>query len=304
MKALPDWSRRRWLLALLAGAATVACRREQIGTKSDPLVLVLSPAHGAHTGKVRQLEELLSRESGLAVEIRVAPSSEAAVRMAGSVNTDAGLLTLFDYLFARRQYGVQAALRVERSGHSLKHRGEIIVTKASGIHSLADLSGKRIAYVDRYSTTGFMLAAKELKSAGVSVTPVFTGSHQAALAALRAGTVDAAATYEGAIHDDPKLSVVAHTAFLPNEPVFFRKGLSPELRAKISRALERVASQPSGQAVLSSMADITGFSPTKDADYDEAYEIISAAGKSVQDLVPRGWLLANENQRRPGDLAP
>jgi phosphonate transport system substrate-binding protein len=289
---------------VLAATATVGCRREQVGTKSDPFVLVLSPAHGTHAGKVARLQELLARESGLAVEIRVAPSSEAAVRMAGSVNTDAGLLTLFDYLFARRQYGVVAALRVERSGHSQKHRGEIVVSKSSGIETLAGLAHKRIAYVDRYSTTGFVLAANELKSAGVEVEHVFMGSHEAALAALRAGKVDAAATYEGALHDDPKLLVVTHTAFIPNEPVFFRKGLAAELRTKVTRALERIAGQPSGQAVLTGVADITGFSPTTDSAYDEAYEIISAAGKSVQDLVPRGWLLANENQRRPGDLAP
>lgn len=299
------WTRRRFLAAAATTAfATTSCRRKQVGEKSDPFVLVLSPSHGQNPASVEKLERLLARQAGLSLELRVAPSSEDAVRMAGSPNTDAGLLTLFEYLFARRQYGVQAALRVARGHEVLSHRGEIVVPRASDVRELEGLSGKKIAYVDHYSTTGYVLAAKALADAGVKVTPVFTGSHAAALAALRSGKVSAAAVYEGATHDDPKLLVVAHTERIPNEPVFFRKSLPSALRDRVTRALERVANTPPGQAALSSIADITGFSQTTDADYDAAYAVIDAAGKSVQDLVPRGWLLANENQRRPGDLAP
>ncbi|MBK7586391.1 MAG: PhnD/SsuA/transferrin family substrate-binding protein [Myxococcales bacterium] len=298
--------RIRLLALLLVALALWSCRRQedQVGSRGAPLVLVLSPAHGADAARVKELEKLLEAESGLELELRVAPSSDAAVRMAGSPNTDAALLTLFEYLFCRQLYGVNAGLRVRRKGGAETHHGELVVKKGSGIAKLTDLDGKKMAYVDRYSTTGYVLAAKLLADAKVNVTPSFAGSHEAALSEVRAGRAAGAATYAGATAGMADLESVATTPEMPNEPVFFRSGLDPEKRRKLAAALSAVAGREDGKRVLGGMANIEGFAPTDDAAYDAAKALIGSIGQSVKNLIPNGWLVANEKESKPGDLAP
>ncbi len=298
----------RALTIVIALAATLmlSCRRDQksLGASGAPLVMVLSNAHGAKSAEVRELETLLRRESGLAIELRVAPSSEAAVRMAGNPNTDAALLTLFEYLFCRQLHGVSAGLRIVRKGGATMHHGEVVVAKNSGIRTLADLGGRKFAFVDRYSSTGYVLPAKELEDAGVKVERVFAGSHEAALAELRSGRVAGAATYAGASATMPDLVAIASTPDIPNEPVFFRKDLDADKRQRVTQALMRVAESNDGKRILSALADIEGFRETSDRDYDQAQALISSIGRSVKDLVPSGWIVSNETERRPEDLAP
>jgi len=297
----------RWLLLVLCVALSMlGCRRDerQVGSRESPLVLVLSNAHGGDAARVQELQKLLEQASGMSIEIRVAPNSEAAVRMAGSPNTDAALLTVFDYMFCRQLYGVKAALRVVRKGGAKSHHGEIVARRASDVKTLQDLDGKSIAYVDRYSSTGYLLAAKLLADAHVRVEPVFSGTHENAVAALKSGKTAAAATYADAVAGDPDLTVLAHTPDLPNEPLAVRKDLDATKRNKLVEAFTKIAAEPDGKRVLEGIANIEGFAPTSDAEYSPAAELISSIGKSVKDVVPRGWTLSNEQERRPGDLAP
>lgn len=294
------------LFALFALAIVLTdCRREEqkVGHEA-PLVMVLSPTHGADATRVKELQAMLERESGLRVELRVAPSAEAAVRMAGSPNTDAALLTVFEYLFCRQLHGVTAGLKVVRTGGAVSHHGEIVALKSRGAKSLSDLEGKRIAYVDRYSSTGYILPAKLLADAKVGATPVFAGTHQAAISELKAGRTDAAATYADAVTGDPELTVLAKTQDMPNEPVFFRASLDKDKRDKLVAALEKVARSDEGRRVLGGMANLEGFVPATDAEYIATADLVTSIGKSVKDVVPRGWTLSNEAERRPADLAP
>jgi phosphonate transport system substrate-binding protein len=291
---------------LVVALLVVACRRDEqsVGDQSSPVVMVLSPAHGSDPARVRELGAALERESGLRVDLRVAPNSESAVRMAGSPNTDVALLTLFEYLFCRQLYGTSAALRVVRKGGATTHHGEILVRADSDARSLTDLRGKTMAFVDRYSSTGFVLPSKLLLDSGVKVEPLFTGSHEAAIAAVRSGRAAAAATYAGAAAGSGDLRALARTAEIPNEPVFFRAGLGADKKRRLVAALERIAASAEGQRILGGIANIEGLVPTTDADYQSARALISSIGRSERDLVPSGWTLANEQEQKPGDLAP
>lgn len=294
------------LALVLVGLAPAGCRRDeqQLGSPGAPLVVVLSESHGSDAARVRELERLLAKASGLQVELRVASTSEEAVRMAGSPNVDAALLSVFEYLFCRQLHGAKAGLRVIRVGGAKTHHGEIVAKSSGPVKSLADLSGKKIAFVDRYSSTGYLLPSKLLADAKVSVVPVFAGTHEAALAQLKAGRVDAAATYGDGVKGDPELVVLGKTPELPNEPLFFREKLDAQKRQKLVDAFQAVAKSAEGKAVLGGIAHIEGFEPATDADYAAAASVIDGIGKSVKDVVPQGWIVSHEAESRPGDLAP
>ncbi len=281
---------------VLAGCAN---RKEAtVGTPGNPLVVALSPEH-APAGTREPLvflKNYLSARTGMTVELKTAASSLDIIDMLGSDKADVAFMTTEEYLVAREQYRVQAALQVNRRGAETKYDGVILVKAAGGPKDAAGLAGKKFAFSDPYSISGYFLPSVFLKKAGVKVTPVFAGSHKAALAALLDGSADAAATYADAAKGRPELRVLAVTGTVPNEPVVVRRSLLPEKRQAIEAALAALPGTPEGRKALSAVADITGFSPVSEAPYRALQETILAAGKSVYDLLPEGWQMRQLNE--------
>jgi phosphonate transport system substrate-binding protein len=297
---------------LLLGAAAIAasaCRRrdlDSVGEPATPLVLLVSRAHGERlTPEQREtMRRFLAAESGLAVEVWVAPGDEEAIHAIAANRADAALLPLGEYLFLHREYGVRASLRVLRDGGADRYGGEILVRADGPIRSLADLAGRKVAFVGGWSTTGFVLPARLLRDAGARPEAVFTGSHAASLAALRGGEVDAAVTFAGAASADPGLRVLASTPTVPNEPVFYRRGVPEAKRLRLDRALLAFAASAEGRAVLERIAGAHGLTPTTDAAYAEGEEVLRMNGVRLEDLVADGWKIAGENQMPLSSYAP
>ncbi len=277
-----------WIIGQMRSAETV-------GQSDNPFVFLVSPTYEAAPEQLAWLSSRMSAEAGFAVAVRRAEDSETAIVAAGASKVDAWLLPVFDYLFCREEYQVEAGVQVLREGDSRTYRGEIVVRADSGITTLGGLSGRRVAFVDPYSTSGFLYPARLLIEARAAVVPVFAGSHQAALAALRDGKVDGAAIYERMA--EAGLRVVATTSEIPNEPIFFRTGVSAELRRRFIDALGRMAADPRGGDTLRTLGGITGFTPVTDGAYADVHREIDAAGKQLQDLVPRGWGVYRENRQ-------
>ena len=281
---------------VLAGCAN---RKEAtVGTPGNPLVVALSPEHvpvGTREPLVF-LKNYLSAQTGMTVELKTASSSLDIIDLLGSDKADVAFMTTEEYLVAREQYRVQAVLQVNRSGAETKYDGVILVKAAGGAKDAAGLAGKKFAFSDPYSISGYFLPSVFLKKAGVKVKPVFAGSHKAALAALLDGSADAAATYAAAAKGRPELRVLAVTGTVPNEPVVVRRSLLPEKRQAIETALAALPGTPEGEKALGAVADITGFSPVSEAPYRALHETILAAGKSVYDLLPEGWQMRQLNE--------
>lgn len=286
---------------LLAALAIWAIRRdladERLGEADSPLLFILSHDHGRRfsPGDREALAALLSRESGLYIEVEIAATPLDAIEAFGG-RADAGLLPLFQYALARKEYAVEAGLQVLREGGAEGYTGVVLVRAEGPVRAVGDLAGKRIAYVDPFSTSGFVFPAKMLADASVAPVPEFAGGHEEALARLRAGGVEAAATYAGADGGDSALRVLVRTDTIPNEPVFFRAGLRPEKKERLAAAIRNLGATPEGTAILAKTADISGFRPIEDEDYAGVGQAIRDAGRSVYEVVPDG--LRVESRRR------
>ena len=300
---------RKVLLCWLFVAACSACDRrplEHVGEAGTPLVVMLSPEHGraVRPEQLAALGDYLTREAGLQVTVWVAPSETAAMQAVAANQIDAGLLPLADFLFLHQEYGVHASLRVLREQGSAEYRGEFVVRGDSGIASIADLAGKKVAFVDGNSTSGFLLPARMLADAHVKTEAVFAGSHEGAVDLLTSHQVDAAVTHTGGRLLGPSVKVIATTVAVPNEPVFFRKSLAADKRERVAAALTRYAVTADGAQVLAELAGITGFAPTSDSAYAEVFDTLKEAGKRVEDMVADGWKIAASNQRPLSSYAP
>ncbi len=290
-------SRRAWLQAsaLLFAAG---CRRPA-PSGEQPLRLLLSPAHAPRDPEA--LAGLLSVAAAPRIHLSVASSSEHAIDAIQAGNADAGLLSLFDFLFCADVFHVEPLVQALRGG--AEQWGEILVRADAPAADLASLKGQRVAFVDRYSVTGFLLAGKLLLDAGIRVEPVWVGSHEAVLAAVRDRRVAAGATYAGAA-GAPDLRALARTAAVANEPLFVRADTPAELRSSLSAALLALGKDEASARALAGVAGITGFQPIARGTYERALETVRAAGTTVYDLVPGGWARANEHRRPLWSYAP
>jgi phosphate/phosphite/phosphonate ABC transporter binding protein len=304
----PAYARRIVIVAGVIAAGAVALSvavatrgRATAGQPRDPFVLVVSAGH-ANAEAGERLEAALAARTGLAIDVRVARDPEAALEVVGTAAVDAGLLPLFAYVLARQEFGVVAALQVVRGDGARDYGGVLLVRDDDPITGVAGLAGKRVAYVDRASTTGFLLPARHLADAGVAVEPVIAGSHDQALAELRAGRVTAAATHDGDAR--PGLRVLARTGAVPNEPVFFHRDVPVEVRDKIVAALIDLGATGDGDQLLRDVGGITGFVPVTDDAYAAAHELLAATQRRLDEVVPGAWRLRDRRQMSPGNLGP
>ena len=162
------------------------------------------------------------------------------------------------------------------------YRPIIVVRKDSTAKQLKDLQGKHFAYVERNSTSGFVVPNLMLMHTGVR-DPLeffgevsFTYAHTASLRGVAAGRYDAAAVYEG-LPDEmgPELGrdtfrVLAEGPSVPNDPIAIRPGLPDATVQRVKTLLLDMDKYESGRKALVKLEEIekiTKFIPTDESDY-------------------------------------
>lgn len=274
-----------------------------VGSITTPVVFVLSPDHADKCGEdgLRELSRFLEERTGFAVEVKAAKSPVEGIDAFGGT-ADVGILPLFQYLLARSEYGAEAGLLALRRDGQEMFDGVLVVRAQGGPTKLAELAGRTVAFKDAYSTSGFVFPMKRLADAGIRVQVEFEKTHAQVLARLREGKAAAGATYADQVADDPAFRILARTDPIPNEPVIFRKGFAADKRDRICAALEYLGQEEQGKKLLAKMADITGFRRVTDDHYLEVLATVTAAGKTLYDVVPEG--LSVDTRRRYLELAP
>ncbi len=160
--------------------------------------------------------------------------------------------------------------RPERE-NSLGHVGAILVKETSPYQTLQELVGKRIAYVDRLSGSGFIMPARLFRNLGIDPVAsfsevIFTGNHTKSLDALNADLVDAAAVYRdtpteasAAIILPPGTRAIAWTELIPGDPLVVRKDMSGPLKARLRNLFADLEKNEKGLAALEHLKARRGF---------------------------------------------
>ena len=268
-----------------------------LGTPENPIVVVFSPAH-APTGSDALLfiKKHLENATRMSVDIKIAESPAATIKLFNTGVADAGFVTLEEYLVAREEYGVRVLLQALRANNMSDYDGVILTRAKDGPAAISGLSGKKVGFVGPYSLSGFTLPAIYLKKAGVKVAPDFAPTHDANINKLLSGEVYAAASYERQAARFPGLKILAHTGRAPNEPVIVRGSLPMDKREALKSAFLSIGDTPEGKRALGEVADITGFASAGPDVYRPIHELILAEGQAVYDLVPGGWEIYKLNR--------
>jgi len=143
------------------------------------------------------LRAYLTKALGRPVSIRAPDTYRETVANLADGSYDFACLGALMYIRAHAKYGVIAL--VQRTA-DLQYHSVFITGAGSSIHSLSDLKGKRFAFGDIDSTSGHLMAYRELKQAGINPETDlrfrYSGSHPATAALVATGVVDAGAIDE------------------------------------------------------------------------------------------------------------
>ena len=252
--------------------------------EANPKKLVFGFVPSVEADKVAKdaqpMADFLTKELGIPVTTYTSTEYAGLIEAMGSGKVDIGSLTPLGYVLAKDKNYAEVLLKTKRRG-SLTYHGMFIARADSGIKKIEDAKGKRMAWVDSGSTSGYLFPATYLKVKGLDPETffeqtTFAGSHDGAVRAVYNGDVDVAAVYDDARNKveaelpDVKTKVVkiGQTDEIPNDTISVRPTLDPALVAKIKAALLKYAETPEGKKTLLTVYEVDGMVEAKDADYD------------------------------------
>lgn len=232
------------------------------------------------------IKEFLEKETGLTIKMMIPVSYDDLVEQFNSPTACFAMMSSQSYILANQKYGAQVKLRTVRFGHSVYY-GMIVVRTASGIKDISALQGKSIAYTDELSTSGYLYPKKLLERNKVTPSKeTFAKKHDEVVKMVYEGKVDAGAAFfsppgsDGSIHDarsrvkekypdvESKITIIAKTDPIPNDPIVFSKNFDPDVARKLYMALVKLAGDPTGKQTLVDLYGSEGFVKASDADYN------------------------------------
>ena len=133
----------------------------------------------------------------------------------------------------------------------------IVVRKDSSFKKLKDLKGKRVAFVDPKSTSGFLYPQVLFKKEGVALTDIkyeFSGTHKLSMTMLDEKKVDAVAVWgaepekgTGAWTEEPfakdgktKFRAISYSDPIPNDAFVVRKEFYDREPSLVLRVMEKM----------------------------------------------------------------
>jgi phosphonate transport system substrate-binding protein len=231
----------------------------------------------------------LSNETGEKVSLvipRDFDAFKAAVR-AGQI--DVGFSNPLVYVQLKKELQLEPLALAAEAKAGSRFRGVIIARKDSAIHSIGDLKGKRLMFVEKSSAAGYIFQMMALKSAGLDVkkdfiTLPFAKKHDVVVMAVINGAADAGGLREDDLEmmkgstDLSQIRVVAHTDYYPNWPFFGAPTLRKEFSDKLRTALLKLKPGGARARQVLGPSHLTGFVPVSDRDYDGLRQAAIAAG--------------------------
>ncbi len=204
-----------------------------------------------------------------------------------------GPLAYVQYENSSETISYQPLIKPVRYGNPY-YRAIIFTYKNSGIKTLKQLEGRKIAFVDQTSTSGYLFPLAKLLESGIDPQKDmekidFLFRHDRVVRAVLEKKYEAGAVYKGARAQtlskgqdpDELLPVLAETDKIPSEPLVIKKSFlkkNSELANSILNVLLELDNSPKGKSILNNLG-IDRYIPAKNEDYDPVRRVIKTLGK-------------------------
>ncbi|MBA2965075.1 MULTISPECIES: putative selenate ABC transporter substrate-binding protein [Ramlibacter] len=185
---------RRALIALTAAAAFSAAQAQ--GQRVFRITAIPDESPTELARKAAPLVKYLEQRLGVKAEYTPVTDYAAAVEALANQQVDLAWFGGFTFVQAQQRSGGKVVPLVQREEDE-KFRSVFVTTEA-GIKSLADLKGRTLSFGSQSSTSGHLMPRSFLLGAGVDPDRdlkrvAYSGAHDATVAAVASGKVDAGA---------------------------------------------------------------------------------------------------------------
>ena len=283
---------RRALLRACAVSVLAAVAGLPLAAQAEDVLRVSAIPDEAPTELQRKFAPLgayLEAETGMKVSFVPVTDYAAVVEALATRKIDLAWFGGFTFVQAKiRTNGTAVPLvqRVEDSKFTSK-----FITASDSIHSLADLKGKTFAFGAPSSTSGhlmprYFLSLESLNPDKDFKNVAFSGAHDATVAFVQAGKVDAGvlnASVWDKLVEQKKVDTSKVRVFATTPPYFdynwtVRGDLDPKIQAKITQAFLKLdAANPAHKEIMA-LQRASKFIPTKAENYKGIEAAAHAAG--------------------------
>jgi phosphonate transport system substrate-binding protein len=303
--------------ALAASLVFVACnsaatpgasptKTPRIGGLDRPIQLAFTPSTQAATISTNgnAIKAALEKATGLRINVTVMTSYAAQVEAMCAGSVDMGFFAPLQMtLLLSKGCGtpVLGALRKDDTGQlATTYKSQILVKADSGITDINGLKGKKFAFVDPLSASGYVYptlvvknkTGQDPKTFFGTNNIIFAGSHPQAALAVYQGTADGAATFidarDSLVATTPdiktKTKVIDTAGPIPNDGVALAKNFPDEVAKQVKDALIAYSKADDGKKVFSALFSWDGIQEITPSFYDDMKTAAALAGVDVQGL--------------------
>lgn len=278
---------------LLFGAANAAAADKELVIGLIPETNIFQQME-----RFRPLGKYLSEQTGTNIRFSVLTRYGNLIENFQQHRLDGAFFGSFTGALAIQKLGVIPIARPVNLNGKSTYSGMIFVRKDSGIKTVADMRGKRFAFVEKATSAGYIFPLAYLAGHGVKNVnsflgeTYFTGSHDAAIYAVLQGKAAVGAAkdsvYEWSASRDPAinrdLQVLARSEEFPSNGLALRKDMDPALVVKLKTVLLHLHESPQGLKVLETLR-AKRFIETRVEDYKPVFGAARHAGIDVSTYV-------------------
>jgi phosphonate transport system substrate-binding protein len=239
--------------------------------------------------KFTPIANYLERKLGMKVEFTPVSDYPAAVEALVNKKVDLVWFGGFTHVQAQIRSGGKIIPIAQRE-EDTKFQSVFIAKTDSGIKTLTDMKGKQVSFGSQSSTSGHLMPRSNLLNAGINPERDFrriaySGAHDATIASVVSGKVDAAAldiTVWRKFVSEGKVNTKEVDVFFTTPPFFnynwsVHADMPAALRERVKQALlDLDPATPEGKEILQ-LNRATRYVPTS----PENYKGIEAAGRSA-----------------------
>jgi phosphonate transport system substrate-binding protein len=232
----------------------------------------------------------LERQLGMKVEFTPVTDYPAAVEALVNKQVDLVWFGGFTFVQAKIRSG-DKIIPIAQREEDTQFRSVFITLSSSGIRSLTDLKGRNVSFGSQSSTSGHLMPRSFLLEAGLNPERDFkrvaySGAHDATIASVVTGRVDAAAldiTVWRKFVEEKKVDLSKVEVFHTTPPYFnynwsVHADMPAALRERVTKALLGLnPKEPEGKEILG-LARATRFIPTQASNYKGLEQAGRSAG--------------------------
>ncbi|MEQ8186716.1 MAG: phosphate/phosphite/phosphonate ABC transporter substrate-binding protein [Candidatus Eremiobacterota bacterium] len=176
------------------------------------------------------------------------------------------------------------------SGKSPFYQSYVIVRKDSGIKTISQLKGKKFAFTDKESASGFLIPVLILSEAGIKDFKFFsdvlyTGDHDSSISAVYNGYADGAGVSnylfaKGTNERLGDLEVIKKSDPIPTAPIVVRANMPPDVVKKIKDAFLSIDPDKKENRYFLDIIQVKSYIEAT----DKEYEPIRKAAKAIEKM--------------------